>query len=102
MESGFLVWLAQSLGGGLLSYVAQRILTASETRLTEFQSQPISKADQDMEELLAHLVEELGELDALTVRDSLRVIRLRMEVSRAYLQIKAERLEAGQGKPGGT
>lgn len=102
MEPEILEWIAKSLGGGLLSYIAQRILRNSEARLQELQSRSLNASDQDTEELLGHLVEELESLGDLSFRDSLRVIRLRMEVSRAYLRIRAERLEAGQGKPGGT
>lgn len=102
MEPELLEWIARSLGGGLLSYLAQRILKSSEARLKELQSHSLNAVDQDMEELLGHLVEELESLEALDFRASLRVVRLRMEVSRAYLRIRAERLEAGQGKPGGT
>ena len=98
----FLSWLIKALGGGVLSYLAQRILKKAEGRLNELRAKPLKATDQELEELLTHLVEELGALEDLTIQDALRVVRMRFAISRAYLQIRTERLKGGKGRPGGT
>ncbi|MEM6424226.1 MAG: hypothetical protein AAF728_03560 [Cyanobacteria bacterium P01_D01_bin.128] len=102
MDPEFWVWLTRALGGGFLSFLAQRCLKRAAKKLEELQSQPLKTTDQDLEEILGHFIEEMGDLEDPTVQDSLRVIRKQMGVSRAYLLIWVERLGSEENKPGGA
>lgn len=103
MVSEILLWLARALGGGVVGYLARRTLEWATSRFDELSAQPLEVTDQDLEELLSHLVEELDDLDidALSFEDSLRVIKLRAEVSRAYFQMQLSR-DVEEEKPGGV
>lgn len=100
-----LAWLANAAGSGLVAFVAQKLLTRAYKKLEELRSQPLgSAADQDLEELLTHLVDEVGSFEDLTTLESVYVIRLQIGVTTAYLAMRVKQLtpSADKGKPGGT
>lgn len=89
-------WVLKALGGGVVSYLAQRILRNSEDKFQSLQSKRLEDTDQDLEELLSHLIEELSGLDPANSKDAERIIKMRLAVSKAYLRIQFDRLMTGQ------
>jgi hypothetical protein len=95
------IWLLEALLAGALGYIGSQILSSVHKKLDELRQKPLESTDQDLEELLTHLMDELGDdVDGLSVQDSLRIIRLRIAVSRLYWQLYAQKF--GMKRPRGS
>lgn len=102
MEFESIVWVLRSIATGALAYLGKRILEGSNNKLEELRKKPLNSTNQDLEELLGHLSEEIGSLEELEIRDSIRILRIRFGVSRAYWLIVIDDLASEKGKPGGV
>ena len=93
--------LLKGLGGGIIGFFAQKFMKRAEQRLKELQSRPLEETDQNLEEILGHLIEDQESLKDPRIQDSLQMARKELAIIKAYLLVRIEEIGSQKNRPGG-